>query len=153
MADNFVSYSRFTAMPPDISRFGATVEELQLQRGNPDRNPALSPMAAPRVSMQRLFLRPRGSDQMRLAGPDEPVIDPYEGPQSTLSLSRNALRKLSGSVLVDLEAEVQASVADKETRNLMLDSFRRVIGLRAYLAEINKMTETIYVRSVAASRG
>lgn len=154
MADNFISYNRFTTLPPNISDFGATVEELKMQRGAPDKNPVLSPMAVPRASLRRLFLKPRGSDQLRLGEPEEPDIDPYEGPQSTLSLSRNALKKLYGNVLTELETHVQDNpAADPQTRGLMMDSFKRVLSLRAYLDEINQMTESIYVRSVAASRG
>lgn len=153
MADNFISYNRFTTLPPNIADYGATVEELKLQRGAPDRNPALSPLPVPYASLRRLFLKPRGSDQLRLGEPDEPEVDPYEGPQSTLSLSRNALKKLNGPILTDLEQTVSGGGLTEDTRSLMQDSFRRVLGLRAYLDEINQMTENIYVRSVAASRG
>ena len=153
MADNFISYNRFTTLPPNIADFGSTVEELKLQRGSPDRNPALSPLPIPYASLRRLFLKPRGSDQLRLGEPDEPDVDPYEGPQSTLSLSRNALKKLNGPILTDLEQMVSGGSLTEDTRSLMQDSFRRVLGLRAYLDDINKMTENIYVRSVAASRG
>ncbi|HET6344102.1 MAG TPA: hypothetical protein VFH51_04175 [Myxococcota bacterium] len=154
MADNFISYNRFTTLPPNIADFGATVEELKAQKGTPDANPAASPMAAPRVSRKRLSLRPAGSDEMRLAEPMEPEPDPYEGPQPVLSLSRNAARKLAGNVLTDLEKQVQVhSLPDAETRGAMLDSFRRILAMREYLNERNQMTEGIYVRSIAASRG
>jgi hypothetical protein len=154
MADNFISYNRFTTLPPNIADFGATVEELKSQSGKPDANPAAAPMAAPRVSRKRLSLRPAGSDEMRLSEPTEPEPDPYEGPQSVLSLSRNAARKLGGAVLGDLEKQVQVqSVLDGETRGAMLDSLRRLWAMREYMQERNQMTEGIYVRAVAASRG
>ena len=154
MADNFISYSRFTALPPNISDYGATVEELQLQRGKPDANPALSPMAAPRIPAQRLFLKPRGSDQLRLGEPVEPDVDPYEGPRSVLTLTRSALRKLDSSVVAELQKLVQSgAIRDANLAALMGDSFRRVVGLREYLVQLYEMTEAIYVRSIAAGRG
>lgn len=154
MADNFISYNRFTALPPNIADYGASVEELQLQRGKADANPMLSPMPVPRVSLQRLFLKPGGSDQLRVGEPLVPVINPYEGPQSTLSLSRNALRKLNGRMLGELEEQVDVGeLGDKETTGLMADSLRRVAGMRNALDDLTKMAEGVYVRSVAASRG
>jgi hypothetical protein len=155
MADNFISYSRFTTLPPNISDFGSTVEEVKLQRGNPDRNPTLSPLAAPRQSALRLFLKPRGSDQLRLGEPVEPGQNAYEGPQSNLGLARNALRKLQTGALVDLQGHVDSPehAGDPKTRSLMQDSLRRVGAMRDYLGERTRMTETIYVRAVGSSRG
>ena len=69
MANNFVSYSRFTAMPPNIATYGATVEELKSQAGKPDANPVLSPMAASEVTQRRLSLSATGSDRMRVTPP------------------------------------------------------------------------------------
>jgi len=88
MADNFISYSRFTALPPNISQFGVTVEEVALQKGKPDANPIHAPMAAPRVAEARLSLGANGSDRLRLENPLSPQVNPYEGPKSTLSPSR-----------------------------------------------------------------
>ena len=153
MADNLSSYSRFATLPLNIGDYGWTPEEVKLQRGNPDRNPALNPLAAPLHSVRRLFLRPAGSDQLRLGEPGAPAIDPYEGAQSNLSLSRGALRKLSNVVLGELAEHVQHSTnTEVQTRTSMLDSFRRVAAMRAYLTDLTRMTENIYVRSVAANR-
>lgn len=152
MANNFISYNRFTALPANISDYGAGLEELRLLKGRPETNPAVVPMAAPRRSRKLLALEATGSDEMRLAEPAEPQADPYEGAQSTLSLSRTSAKKLSGGVLDDLHGIVEGMQAS-DTRALMLDSFRRISAMRDSLGERNEMTEAIYVRSIAASRG
>lgn len=154
MADNFVSYSRFTALPPNIAEHGVTVEEIRLQRGTPNRNPLASPMPSTRLSRIRLALRPGGSDALRVGEAAAPPVDPYEGPQSELVLTRVALRKLDSGLLTDLEGQVQLQTGlPADTRSLMLDSFRRVGALKAYLGELQSMREIIYVRCVAASKG
>jgi hypothetical protein len=107
MADNPISYNRFTQLPANVAVHGYTVEEIRSQRGKPDRNAAISPMAAPRSSAIRLFLRPSGSDQLRVGEPVEPAVDPYEGATSQLSLMRSSLAKLEGGILVDLQAQVK----------------------------------------------
>lgn len=152
MANNFVSYNRFTALPNNISDYGAGLEELRLLKGKPEKNPVVAPMAAPRRSRKLLALESTGSDEMRLAEPTEPNIDPYEGPQSTLSLSRTGAQKLGGAVLGDLQSVVE-SMREGDTKSLMMDSLRRVGAMRQYLGERNEMTEAIVVRSIAASRG
>jgi hypothetical protein len=154
MADNFLSYSRFTALPPNISSFGGTVEEVQLQQGKPDPNPVLSPMPETRVAEARLSLGASGSDRLRLALPLQPDVNPYEGAKSTLSMSRSAVKKLSGSVVSDLESVVQAGEGfDPNLQSLMQDSLRRVVGLSEYMGQLNQLTEQIQVRSLAASKG
>ncbi|MEE8408345.1 MAG: hypothetical protein V3T05_01945 [Myxococcota bacterium] len=154
MADNFISYSRFTALPPIIARFGWTEEEAAATRGKPDPNPIVSPMAAPAVSEVRLSLAPTGSDKMRLAEPKGPEANPYEGQKPTLVLSRNAVRKLGGNIISNLQSLVQSgAVQDKNLRALMGDSLRRVVGLREFMVHLNQMAESVYVRSLAASKG
>lgn len=152
MANNFISYNRFTALPNNISDYGAGLEELRLLKGTPAKNPLAAPLAAPRRSRKLLALESAGSDEMRLAEPVEPNVDPYEGPQSTLSLSRTGAQKLDGTVLGDLQGVVE-SMSDGDTKSLMMDSLRRVSAMRQYLGERNEMTEGIVVRSIAASRG
>lgn len=152
MANNFISYNRFTALPNNISEYGAGLDELRLLKGRLEKNPAATPLAAPRRSRRLLALEATGSDELRLAEPQEPSVDPYNGPQSTLSLSRTGAQKLDSSVLGDLQGVV-GSMRESDTKSLMLDSLRRVSVLRQYLAERNEMTEAIVVRSIAASRG
>jgi hypothetical protein len=154
MADNFISYNRFTALPPVISRFGWTEEEAASARGKPDPNPIHSPMAAPEVPAARLGLAPTGSDKMRLAEPTGPADNPFEGAKPTLVLSRNAVKKMSGNVIGALQQMVQSgAVTDKSLQALMGDSLRRVVGLREFMDHLNQMTESVYVRSLAASKG
>jgi hypothetical protein len=154
MANNFLSFNRFTALPPIIMRFGWTEEEAAAARGKPEGNPWLSPMARPAVSDVRLALAPGGSDRIRLPQPATPDANPFEGPKPTLVLSRNAVKKLAGNVVGELHRFVQGgAVEDKGLQALMLDSMRRVNGLREFMDHLNQMTETIYVRSLAASKG
>lgn len=152
MADNSISFNRFTTLPTNIAEFGNTVDEIKLLRGKADKNPLVGPMAAPRRSRRLLSLSPAGSDEMRLEEPTEANLDPYEGPQSTLTLSRGGHKKLEAPILGALQS-LAHMLPDESTRNLMLDSFQRVERMRKYLKERNEMTESIYVRSIAASRG
>lgn len=154
MADNFNSYNRFTALPPVIARFGWTEEEAASARGNPDPNPIHSPMAALAVPQTRLGLAPSGSDKMRLTAPASPAQNPFEGAKPTLVLSRTAVKKLSGNVIGALQQMVQSgAVSDESLQALMGDSLRRVVGLREFVDHLNQMTESVYVRSLAASKG
>ncbi len=154
MADNFLSYQRFTALPPNIAQYGNTVEELQLQAGKPDPNPLASPMPDVTVAAARLSLAPSGSDKLRLAGPAQPDVNPYEGAKPNLSLSRSAVRKLEGNVVAQLGLVVQSGRdLDPNLQTLMQDSLRRVAGMREYMEHLNQMTEFVYVRSIAASKG
>jgi len=154
MADNFISYNRFTALPPNIAQFGNTVEEVHLQAGTPDPNPVASPMPETRVPEARLSLAAAGSDKLRLAKPLLPQVNPYEGLKSNLVLSRNALRRLQGNVLKDLDELVDGDLeVDPSLRGLMQDSLRRVASMREYLGQLIQMAEHVYVRSIAASKG
>jgi hypothetical protein len=154
MANNSVSYQRFTALPPNIAQFGTTVEELELQRGKPDPNPVLSPMPEQRVTDVRLAFAAAGSDKMRLDRPSEPGLNPYEGPRSTLVLTRSAHKKLTGNILGDLQQAVQSAELSPETKSLMSDSIRRaVVGLGEYLNSNIRLTEGVYARCIAASKG
>jgi len=152
--DNLVSYSRFTSVDPNISQYGSTVEELQLQRGQPDANPAASPMAQPAVSDTRLALARSGSDRLRLDTPSQPEVNPYEGSKLTLTVSRNAVRKLRGRIMGDLRKVVEAEdVAPPNVRNLMIDSMRRVAGMCEMVEHLNGMSEMVLMRSLAVSKG
>jgi hypothetical protein len=154
MANNRVSYQRFTALPPNIAQYGATVEELELQRGKPDPNPILSPMPEARVADVRLALTPAGSDRMRLAMPVEPELNPYEGPRSVLGLTRSAHKKLTGNTLGELQKAVQSAELTPETKSLMADSIRRaLVGLGQYLGDNIRLSEAVYARCLAASKG
>lgn len=153
MADNFISYQRFAALPPDISKYGVTKEELTIQNGKPDPNPALSPMPDNHIPETRLGLRPHGSDAMRLTHPTGPEVNPHEGPQSKLSWNRKALRKMSGQIMKDIEELIDSgAIGDEALGRLMRDSLDRVDSLVQYLTQLNKMTEMIYVRSITSTR-
>lgn len=155
MANNLQSYQRFTAQPSNISQYGSTVEEFAMQRGAPDPNPVHSPMANQAVTDVRLSLSLAGSDRTRLNSPIQPVINPYEGPRFNLVLTRSALKKLKGKALLDLQSAVEdAPDLSEDTKALMGDSIRRaLIGLGEYLSESIGMTEGIYARCIATSKG
>lgn len=153
MADNSISYNRFTTLPPNVADYGATVEELKLARGSPHKNPAVSPLPNPRLSQRRLALKPRGSDRLRLAEPQEPQVDPYEGPGSVLALSRDALGKLAGPVLSGVQEAVGRSTqVPPQVRDLMMESARRVSLLGDFLREQVQMAQGIQARAIAARR-
>lgn len=156
MADNFRSYSRFTALPGNIAPFGTTVEELQLTTGQPDRNPITNPVALPKLSRQRLFLRPKGSDGNRLEEPLGPEENAYEGPPSWMALNRSVLRKLSAPMQDALNnAIMQAPVNDLDQglQQQMQASLQRLSAMREALLTLQDWTETIYLRHVSGNRG
>jgi hypothetical protein len=154
MANNLVSYQRFTTLPPNIAQYGTTVEELQLQRGQPDPNPVLSPMPEQRVAAARLALSPAGSDRSRLAMPAEPDPNPYEGPRSNLVLTRSAHDKLTSALPAALQSAIDAADVASDTKSLMKDSVRRAfVGLGEYLGDNIKLTAGIYAKCIASSKG
>ena len=68
--------------------------------------------------------------------------------------SRNASRKLDGRIMRELQNMLEkGAVNDDRLRTLMLDSIRRVHGLRDFVQHLNQMTEGVYVQSLAASKG
>ncbi len=151
--DNFVSFNRFTSLDPNIAQHGATVEELVRARGTPDPNPLLSPMASPGVSETRLALVNSGSDRLRLGDPTQPEVNPYEGPKRTLVVSRNAVAKLRGQVIADLQALVKSgAVGTPEVRARMTDSMQRVAGMRDYIDHLNGLSESIVAHTVGAAK-
>ena len=154
MADNLISYNRFTSLPNNIANYGQTVEEIQSQRGTPDANPMVSPMASPRVSDPHLALARAGSDKIRLNQPSEPVINPYEGPKSVLTLSRSATQKLKGAVVGQLQGIVgQGSIGDENLQRQMDHSLQRVKGLAEFLDYQNSLTDRIYAMTLSVSKG
>ena len=154
MPDNFVSYNRFTTMPPNIADFGATVDEIKIQRGQPDKNPVLSPMATPRLSLRRLALKPRGSDHTRLSEPSEPTVDPYEGARPASTILREAAAKLAGELVPSLDAHIaNATDIAGPLREPMRQSCRRVAELARHLTQTNAMTNLIQGRTLATRQG
>jgi len=154
MANNLTSYNRFTTLPQNISQYGATTEEFALQRGQPDPDPVLSPMASPKAANNQLALGRSGSDKLRLTQPSEPVFNPYEGPRPTLVLSRNAVAKLTGSVVGQLHEMIQSGfVGDENLQGQMEHSLQRVSGLAEFLNYQNQLTDTIYARTLSVSKG
>ena len=100
------------------------------------------------------FLKPAGSDRLRLGDPQQPVINPYEGPKRTLFLSRNAVAKLRGRVLQDLQNLVdQGAVGSPEVRQRMSDSMRRVNSMCDRMAHLNAMADAIIYNTLANSSG
>ena len=151
--DNFVSFNRFTSLNPNIAQHGATVEELVTARGTPDGNPVHSPMANPAVSETRLALAKEGSDSLRLATPGQPKFNPFEGPKRTVVLSRNAVTKLRGKVLGDLQNLVKSgAVGSEDVRALMGDSLGRVSAMRDFVDYLNGMAELVEVNAVSVAK-
>ena len=103
MANNTISYNRFSALPANIAHYGTTSEELALQKGAPDPDPVLSPMADGVVPARQLALSRAGSDKLRLANPSQPMANPYEGRKPNLVHSRHAVTKLAGPVVEQLK--------------------------------------------------
>ena len=58
MAENKISFNRFTALPNNIATYGSTPEELKLQAGTPDPNPSVSPMPSATPADVHLALEP-----------------------------------------------------------------------------------------------
>ena len=154
MADNFISYERFAALPANIARFGSTVAEVQLQSGRPAKDPEASPMADWRASQGLLALQRNGSDRMRVGQPNGVAANASasEGPTWTLALTRSAESKLRSPLFGQVEGVVRGAPETK-ARSLMLNSLERVSLLLDYLDETNGMANAVYIRAIAASKG
>lgn len=152
MADNFISYKRFTTLPVNISDFGYTKEEVELQKGAPDANPALSPLASPRIPERQLALAPGGSDKLRLNDPPNVQVNPYEGPRPAVVVLRGAMQKLSSGVFNELKSVVQ-TVPDGTVRGLMDDSLNRVASLNALTERTVSWMAFIESMALSTSRG
>lgn len=144
MATNRISYRRFSGNLENISEVGYTPEEVKLQHGAPDPNPLLSPMAAPRLGALRLALDPSGSDHLRLGRPVEPEQNPYEGPQSWLTLNRAAVRKMRGSIV----GELRKLAGGPE----MEASLHRLLGMADHLATTVTLGERIQAMQAGANK-
>lgn len=170
MANNFISYSRFTAMPPNIATYGSTVEELKSQAGKPDANPIHSPMALSEVTQRRLSLSASGSDKMRLTLPTGVAINPYEGPKPVSVLMRTALAKLRGGTFTALRDAVQRArkdggdqqqgrdqrdqlPSDPKLLELMDDSLNRVISMNALADRTLAWMTFVESMALSSSRG
>ncbi|MEL6339863.1 MAG: hypothetical protein AAFP04_04065 [Myxococcota bacterium] len=98
--NNFSRFQVFSGgLPANISTFGYTTDEVKIQAGTPERDVRIAPMASPQVTETQLALAPAGSDLNRLASPNDPQFNPYEGPKSMLSLNRDALAKLQSPII------------------------------------------------------
>jgi hypothetical protein len=151
MANNALSFNRFTTLPANIAEYGATKEELALQRGTPDPNPVHSAMPARHVSETRLSLSPTGSDNARLARPLEPNQNPFQGPRRLVVLSRRAIKKLESAILEELLPVIE----DSEEQNLanMRQSLRCTVGMREQARTLNTWAEQVEVEALSGSRG
>lgn len=150
MADNAISFRRFTQLPNNISEDGGlSLEEIKLNRGAPPKNPVAAPMAAPRASRRRLALGRAGSDDLRLDEPQEPEQNPYEGPASVLGLLRSGSKKLAHPVLGEL-GQVVASMPQADVKANMQGSFAAIRQLGAQIDELKAMGDFIFVRMLGA---
>jgi len=154
MANNPISYNRFTALPSNIAQYGYTPEEVASQRGTPDPDPVLSPMAEAKAPNTQLALSRPGSDKLRLNQPQDPVYNPYEGQKPTLVLSRHAVTKLNGAVVGQLRSLVSSgSISDPQVKTQMEHSLKRVSALAEFLDYQNQLTDQIYARTLSVSKG
>ncbi|MBT6177662.1 MAG: hypothetical protein HOI23_10485 [Deltaproteobacteria bacterium] len=154
MANNTISYNRFSALPANIAHYGTTSEELALQKGAPDPDPVLSPMADAVVPARQLALSRAGSDKLRLANPSQPMANPYEGRKPNLVHSRHAVTKLAGPVVEQLKNLVNTgAVVEGNVQHQMMHSLKRVASLTTFLDQQNKMVDTIYARTLSVSKG
>jgi len=154
MANNTISYNRFSALPANIAHYGTTSEELALQKGAPDPDPVLSPMADGVVPAKQLALSRAGSDKLRLANPSQPMANPYEGRKPNLVHSRHAVTKLAGPVVEQLKNLVNTgAVVEGNVQHQMMHSLKRVASLTTFLDQQNKMVDTIYARTLSVSKG
>ena len=87
MAENKISFNRFTALPNNIATYGSTPEELKLQAGTPDPNPSVSPMPSATPADVHLALGRLGSDQLRFQEPVTPAPNAFENNRLNLSVS------------------------------------------------------------------
>ena len=153
MAENSLSYSRFSTLPVNIATHGVTAEEIKIQKGKPDKNPAASPMARSHISETRLAFARGGSDLIRLGLPTQPTVNPYAGQQRHLTLTRKLLRKLAGKIIADITSSIEVTVSDDETRSSQMgDSLRRVENMGKLLSKYSEWGEAIYLRTVTASK-
>lgn len=144
MSDNRISYRRFSGNLDNIAQVGYTAEEVNLQHGKPDPNPVAAPMAAPKVPATRLGLEPAGSDKMRLGQPDEPELNPYEGPKSWMNLGRSAVRKMQGGIVGQLRQLI--------TTPEMAASLSRLTGMSDSLSGYLVMGERIQSMQAGANK-
>ena len=151
MADNVTSFRRFASLPSNISAEGGlSIEEIRLNKGNPGKDPRITPMAAPRRSRRALALAPSGSDDLRLDEPYEPSPDPYEGPSSVLGLLRGATTKLGHPLLGSLRQVVDA-MPTGELQHNMQGSFAAIGKLESLIGSLREMGDHIFVRMLGAS--
>ena len=99
MAENKISFNRFTALPNNIATYGSTPEELKLQAGTPDPNPSVSPMPSATPADVHLALGRLGSDKLRFQEPVTPAPNAFENNRLNLSVSRAATKRLKSPIL------------------------------------------------------
>lgn len=151
MADNVTSFSRFSALPTNISATsGLSIEEIRINRGSPGKDPRVSPMAAPRRSRRALALTPSGSDDLRLSEPGEPSPDPFEGPSNVLGLMRGVSAKLNHPMLQSLQ-QVVNTLPDGDLSKNMQGSFGAIAQLDELVGSLREMGDHVLVRMLGAN--
>jgi hypothetical protein len=152
MADHLMSYTRFTALPNNLSEVLPSAEEIKLTRGKPDRNPVASPMASTRITGKKLALEPQDTYNLSLGKSPQSVADPFLGPESGFSGMNELIRKLSHPVLEQLTHYLQGKTAlDAEQRRIQ-QSLGIVGRLVKKLASTQSMVDHVAVRMVIGNR-
>ena len=103
---------------------------------------------------EQLALSRLGSDKLRLATPNQPMVNPYEGSKPNLVHSRHAVTKLAGPVIDQLKGLVDGGqVVEGNVQHQMMHSLKRVASLTAFLDQQNKLVDNIYARTLSVSKG
>jgi hypothetical protein len=148
MANNLVSYNRFTALPANISTFGVSVEELKLQQGTPDANPQLSPMPQVAASSKLLAFERTGSDKTRVSEPPAIVVNPYEGLKRASVYMRTATQKMSSGLLGQMRSAIaQMNDPKLDASVVRVEAFTEFVKRQLSWTE---RIETEYLRSQSA---
>ncbi|MEO1483168.1 MAG: hypothetical protein AAFU77_13760 [Myxococcota bacterium] len=148
--NNFSRFQVFTGgVPSNIAQFGYTADEAKIVRGEPEQDVRIAPMAAPEVTEVQLALTHRvGSDVSRLASPNDPGFNPFEGPKSMLQLNRAAIAKMTSPVVsqvADVVSELMQSGAPNA--KLMDDSLNgRLVTACHLLSSLEEMASSVQAR-------
>ena len=154
MAENKISFNRFTAFPNNIATYGSTPEELKLQAGTPDPNPSVSPMPSATPADVHLALGRLGSDKLRFQEPVTPAPNAFENNRLNLSVSRAATKRLKSPILRQMSDLIGSGQLGNEKMSMqMAHSLERVRKLSEFLDYQNKLTDAVYARTVSNARG
>ena len=154
MSSNMISYERFTSLPVNISEFGSTAEEYSLTKGKVETNVTIAPMA---TRAAEGLLGPRTtSDNLRVAAPEQPPVNEYEGFRHDHITVRGAINKgraRIGGFINEAVREGTVKGLSEGQRNQILASLAREHNMTQLLGRINRMQEGIFARIIGGAKG